>query len=390
MIATRRDRAGGQLSRNHWLLGGLTTGHMVNDFYALILPPLLPAVAPVFGLNYFQSGLLAFCFYILSGVLQPTLGHLSDKHAWRKKILISGFLINCVGFVAMGLSPSYPLLMVSSLFCGLGAATFHPQSTNFLSRAFPEHKGWALGVHGWGGSIGNFVAPMVVAGLVSWVGWRLGLMFLVVPGILISLLLWRLLDEPADVKAASFGNGITGALVLVSITFALQSMVMRGFLTFLPTFLVDEHGSSLARAGFITSIMLFVGIIAQPLGGYVYDRVGGRVIFFVCAMATAVSLFAFTLSSGIMLIVWTAVIGFFVFALFPVSLAMGSEIAKDNRVGMSVGIIFGASSTMSAVTPVLSGYVGDRLGLNFSFQLLVIFAVLAALLSLGFPRRQKT
>ncbi len=384
MIAIRRELARRDPSRSYVLLAGLTTGHLVNDFYAMVLPPLLPALLAAFGMSYFQMGLLSFCFYILSGVLQPTMGHLADKHAWRKKILLAGFLINCAGFVAIGVSPTYAFVLLSSLLCGLGAATFHPQSTSFLTRAFPTAKGRAMGVHGWGGSIGNFLAPLVVAYLVSAVGWRQGMMWLVLPGLLIVVLLGNVLDEPPGTKTASFGKGITRELIRVACAFALLSMVLRGFLTFLPTFLVTR-GSSLAEAGFLTSLMLFVGLVAQPLGGYVYDRVGGRAVFFICAVVTGVALLAFTLSGGAWMVFWTVVVGFFIFALFPVSLALGSEIARDSRVGISVGVIFGVSSTLSAFTPMLTGYMADLFGLNTAFQFLVIFAIVAAVMSLKLP-----
>jgi MFS family permease len=384
MIAAEQEQVYSRKTRSNFLLAGLTTGHMVNDFYAMILPPLIPALIPVFGLNYVQIGLLSFCFYILSGVLQPTVGHMADKHAWRKKIILAGFLINAVACIAIGVSPTFELVMLSSLLCGLGAATFHPQSTNFLTRAFPEAKGRAMGIHGWGGSIGNFVAPLVVSALIVAVGWRLGVMLLAIPGVLTVFLLGGFLNEPRDVKTAGFGKGITKELLLVALAFALMSMILRSFLTFLPTFLV-ERGATLTRAGFLTSVMLFVGLVAQPLGGHVYDKIGGRAIFSVCAVATGLGLFAFTFTSGMLMVICTAVVGFFVFALFPVSLAIGSDIAKDNRVGMSVGIIFGLSSTLSAFTPIFTGYMADLFGLNLAFKLLVVFALLAACLSLALP-----
>lgn len=370
------------------LLSGLTTGHMVNDFYSMVLPPLIPALIPVFGLSYFQIGLLSFCFYILSGVLQPTIGFLSDKHAIRKKIIMAGFLINGLGCMAIGLSPTFSWVVLASLLCGLGAATFHPQSTNFLSRAFPQSKGRAMGIHGWGGSIGNFLAPLVVATLVSWVGWRQSMIMLVIPGLLVAVLLWRLLEEPGEVQGSSFVKGLSRELLLVAVAFSLLSMVLRGFLTFLPTFLV-ERGSTLAQAGFFTSLMLCVGLVSQPLGGAVYDRVGGRSLFFICAVATGMGLWAFTRSTGPLMIVWAVVIGFFVAALFPVSLAMGSDVARSNQVGLSVGVIFGLSSTLSAFTPALMGYVADRVGLSRSFSLLIAIAFLGALLSLALPTKDR-
>jgi FSR family fosmidomycin resistance protein-like MFS transporter len=387
VLATERLQGQRARYRPYTLLAGLTTGHMVNDFYAMILPPLLPALLIAFKMNYLQVGVLSFCFYILSGILQPTIGYLSDKHAIRKKMLLAGFLINGAGCVAMGLSPTYLLVLLSSLLCGLGAATFHPQSTNFITRLFPYTKGRAMGIHGWGGSIGNFLAPLAVAYLVSAFGWRSGVMLLALPGLLVVALLWSMLDEPQDTRTAGFSKGITRQLVLVALAFSLLNMAFRGFLTFLPTFLV-ERGSSLSQAGVITSLMLFVGLIAQPLGGHIYDKVGGRTIFLVCALGTGAAMFAFTLSSGLVMVAWTVVVGFFIFALFPVSLTVGSEIAKDDRVGISVGFIFGCSSTLSAVTPILTGYMADLFGLNLAFKILVIFAALAAAFSCALPGRK--
>jgi FSR family fosmidomycin resistance protein-like MFS transporter len=147
MLATYRLRAA-TLDTKTVLLSGLTTGHLVNDFYTMVLPPLIPALVPVFGLSYFQIGLLSFCFYILSGILQPTVGYWSDKHAIRKKVILAGFVINAMGVLAIGLSPTYGLVLAASLLCGLGAATFHPQSTHFLTRTFPHTKGRAMGIHG--------------------------------------------------------------------------------------------------------------------------------------------------------------------------------------------------------------------------------------------------
>jgi cyanate permease len=214
------------------------------------------------------------------------------------------------------------------------------------------------------------------------------MIMLIIPGLIVAILLWRLLDEPGEVQGSSFGKGLSRELLLVAVTFSLLSMVLRGFLTFLPTFLV-EQGSTLAQAGFFTSLMLGVGLASQPLGGAIYDRVGGRALFFICAVATALGLWAFTRSTGPLMIVWTIVIGFFVAALFPVSLAMGSDVARGNQVGLSVGVVFGLSSTLSAFTPALMGYVADLVGLSRSFSLLIAIAFLGAILSLALPTKDR-
>jgi MFS family permease len=142
MLATNRILSTPPSSKT-LLLSGLTTGHMVNDFYSMVLPPLIPALIPVFGLNYFQIGLLSFCFYILSGVLQPTIGFWSDKHAIRKKVIIAGFLINGLGLLAIGLAPTYPLVLFASLLCG--RRRFTPSPPTFSAGRFrtPKAASWA-------------------------------------------------------------------------------------------------------------------------------------------------------------------------------------------------------------------------------------------------------
>src|SRR5262249_13170218 len=152
-----------------------------NDFYTMVIPPLLPALRVAFGLGYVTAGVVAWSFYILSGLLQPAVGELADSRGRRRAVLVGGFLVFAIGFVAMALVPTYPMLLVASLVCGLGGTSYHPQSTGFLTKAFPSTKGRAMGIHGWGGSIGNFLAPLVVTLLVARWGWRPALLGLAIP-----------------------------------------------------------------------------------------------------------------------------------------------------------------------------------------------------------------
>jgi hypothetical protein len=43
---------------------------------------------------------------------------------------------------------------------------------------------------------------------------------------------------------------------------------------------------------------------------------------------------------------------------------------------------------LSAFTPIFTGYIADLFGLNLAFKLLVVFALLAACLSLTLPGKQ--
>lgn len=366
------------------LLLWFTGAHLVNDFNALMLPAFLPAITDEFGLSYLELGILSLAFTILSGLLQVFAGHYADRYGRRRRALVFGFAVTAVGFVGMGLSPTYGILVAASLLCGLGASTYHPQATATLVQAYPRDRGRTMGIHGWGGSVGAFIAPLGVALLVTAFGWRTGLFLLAGPSVIVALLLRRGVAESTPKPEARLRGGITRDVWMLAITFALLSMVIRGFLTFLPTFLV-ERGSTLSEAGLLTTFILVVGLVAQPLGGMMFDRLDGRRVFFVACVGTTASLLLFAASSGLLLLFSIAAVAFFVFSMFPVSLAMGSELSGVERTGIGVGIIFGVSGLSGAVVQPIVGAIADRSSLHVGLSVLVVVAALAAVLSLKLP-----
>ncbi|MGI9613111.1 MAG: MFS transporter [Acidimicrobiales bacterium] len=366
------------------LLVGFTGAHLVNDFNALMLPAFLPALTDEFDLSYLQLGILSLSFTILSGLLQVSFGHYADRYGRRRRALVFGFAVTAVGFVGMGLSPTYLVLVAVSLLCGLGASTYHPQATAILVASNPADRGRIMGIHGWGGSVGAFIAPVGVAVLVTAVGWRNALFLLALPCAVVALGMRTAVTESTPNPSARLRGGIPSDVWVLAVAFALLSMVIRGFLTFLPTFLVDE-GSSLSRAGLLTTLVLVVGLVAQPLGGVMYDRHGGRTVFVVASAATTVGLCLFMVSSGWLLLVAVAIVAFFVFSMFPVSLAMGSELSGVERTGIGVGVIFGVSGLSGAAVQPLVGSIADITSLHVGLSVLTVFSVAAALLGTRLP-----
>lgn len=366
------------------LLIGFTGAHLVNDFNALMLPAFLPALTDEFSLSYLQLGILSLSFTVLSGLLQVSFGHYADRYGRRRRALAFGFVVTSIGFVGMGLSPTYPVLVLASLLCGLGASTYHPQATAILVAAYPAARGRTMGIHGWGGSVGTFIAPLGVAVLVTAFGWRTALFLLAVPCLIVALGVRTKVTESAANHSARLRGGIASDIWVLAIAFALLSMVVRGFLTFLPTFLVDE-GSSLSRAGLLTTFVLVVGLVAQPLGGAMYDRHGGRNVFVTASLAATVGLGLFMISSGWLLLVAVAIVAFFVFSMFPVSLAMGSELSGVERTGIGVGVVFGISGLSGAAVQPLVGGIADATSLHVGLSVLVVFSMAAALLGTRLP-----
>ena len=157
---------------------------------------------------------------------------------------------------------------------------------------------------------------------------------------------------------------------------------------FLKCFLFKQLKFYLGQAGLIAAFMLFVGFLAQPAGGYIFDKLGGRFLFSTSSLLVGAGLLLFSSETAIPSIIPIMIIGAAATATFPVALAMGSAIAKPETVGASVGFVFGVSAVLSSFTPALTGYTADSFGLQFSFRLLVVLAILSFAVSFFLPGKQ--
>ncbi len=335
--------------------------HVVNDFYVTVLPAFLPALAEEFDLDYTELGVLSFAFTLFSGILQPLIGNRADRLGRHRFVLTAGFAVGAVGFLAMASAPTFWFIVAVSLLCGLGGATYHPQATVFLVHAYPEARGRTLGLHGWGGSVGHFLAPAVVVLAVSVFDWRLSMVGIAVPLFLMAALLRTNLAETSPTPGATLRGAASPHLVLVAVTFGIIAMVGRSFLTFAVKMLVDE-GWQETRAGVVLTVILLVGAIAQPLGGRIYDQIGGRSIFTAASSGLAAFTAVFALTSGALSLIAVAGVAFCMFALFPVSLALASKLGGDGRTGAATGMVFGVTGLMTATAQPAVGAIGEGLG----------------------------
>jgi FSR family fosmidomycin resistance protein-like MFS transporter len=370
------------------ILTGLTVCHLFNDLYNWALPPLLPAVIKTFNLTHSQVGFLSSMSIFIQAVLQPTLGYFADLHRKRKAMLIAGFVLYAIGIASLGLASNYWIFFLLCLIIGVGGSTYHPQSANFLSKNFQGIQGKAQGIHGIGGSLGFYFAPIVITLLVERFGWRLAVMWLILPILFIVPFLSKLLKEPEAHGHKGFVSNLPPSLILLSIVYGLDSMVHSGFSTFLPTYYV-EKGAGLSQAGFLTSYMFLAGLIAQPVGGMLFDKFGGRFVFVTSFGFLTLFIFAFLSATGVPALLLSICVGFFTLSLFPVGMAFAAALTKGERVGTTVGLVFGSAQVFSSFSPTLVGRLADHYGLGKAFFALVAVAFLGMILSLFLPAQRK-
>ncbi len=128
MVNTNGIANRGEAEGRRTVLGVLTFCHLLNDYYFMIIPPLLPFLARDFQLTFFQSGLLVFIINIVSAFLQPIIGYFADLKMLRRFVIVVGLLIYALSFIALGVVPNYVVLLLVLFLMGIGGSTFHPKA----------------------------------------------------------------------------------------------------------------------------------------------------------------------------------------------------------------------------------------------------------------------
>jgi FSR family fosmidomycin resistance protein-like MFS transporter len=260
--------------------------HGTSHFFHLMLPPLFPWLMRDFSLSYTDVGLLTTTFFVISGVGQALAGFVVDR--------VGGWLVLCFGVgmlalsgVVLGLATSYPWLMLSVTFAGLGNSIFHPADFTILNQRVSQPRlGHAFSIHGVSGNVGWAVAPIFMAGVTSVLGWHVAGFGAAALGtaVFITLCLRRraLADaeglmpsrasDEARQRPGHFAFLASGAVWLSFAFFLLTTMAFGVLQNFAPAILSHVYGVSLIVASSGLTAYLVGSGTGMLAAGFLKDR----------------------------------------------------------------------------------------------------------------------
>ncbi len=276
------------------------------------------------GLNKEQIGEILGAFFFTYALFQVPAGWASDRFGARPMLTLY-IVLWSVFTLATGVVSTFAGLMAMRLLCGAAEAGAYPTSMALIRKWVPlEGRARACGLVSLGGRIGGTLAPFLTIWLVVSLGnWRTTLWIDGVVGLFIGVLFWRtvrssphehprvnteelrLIGHPETEKpltGAEFRRALVSfakskSLWCNSVSQALQNLGWGFLITWLPTYLVEEHHVEQVDGGILLTYVLAFGMLGQIAGGYFCDwatnRFGlrwGRLLpmtssMFVCAAA---------------------------------------------------------------------------------------------------------
>lgn len=254
------------------------------NFFDRALPGVvLEPLRKEFGLSDTMSGLLGTAFILVYAIAGIPLGRLADRLR-RGKILGAGVAAWSVFTGAAAYVTSFPGLLLARLGVGIGEASCAPAANSMIGDLYPSHRrARALGLFMLGLPLGSLACFALGGWIAQTYGWRAPFLVAMVPGLIVAVLAWRLVEPQRGLqdKAALTpltGNPFKQILSIQTVWWIIVSGAAINFAayslnTFLPALLVRVHGLNIAQAGGISSLVLgATGLIGLTLGGMLADK----------------------------------------------------------------------------------------------------------------------
>jgi len=243
-----------------------------------------PRISRDLGLTDMQMGYVFSIFALSYALFELPAGWLGDRIGQRKVLtrIVAGWSIfTCLTGVAF----SYSVLLATRFAFGAAEAGAFPTIARALARWFPPHeRARANGVSWMGARVGGAIAPALAATLIGLIGWRWTFAVLGILGIGWCAWFWlwyrddpaqhpkvkslelalirsdkERLPEPQRQTAPWFEMVTSGTMWAMVGMYFCSAYGFYFLSTWLPTFLIKDHGLSLARSGVYAGMPLAGG-----------------------------------------------------------------------------------------------------------------------------------
>lgn len=354
-------------------------------------------VAQIFGKEekYFDVGIVLACFTFATALGEPFWGKISDITRRRGVIVSLGLFMASLFFSLFSLYNFFseafllPILSFISFLTGLFAGTYHSVATSLLNETvYKGKRGFYQGINNAGGSLGRMAAPFVISffiAKISFVSAFFPYLFIGIPLGIISFFLYpkkdNFLINFTDLKKRNYS--INRFIIILIIISFLRTAFFLTVLNFLPTFLIGFKKFNALKTGYIMTLILASGIVAQPIGGKLSDFTNRSLLMAFLLFWGGFAFILFIFLPFTLGLLSLSLSFFAVLMTFPILFAIiGDEIKKENM-GFFTGLISGAGGFSAAIFQLISGIISERLSPILALFILSLFLILSGFAALS-------
>jgi MFS transporter, FSR family, fosmidomycin resistance protein len=367
--------------------------HLLNDSIQSVIPAMFPILGKSMGLTFTQLGFIAFALNMVSSVMQPFIGALSDKRPMPYALPI-GMTSTLLGVIGLALAPNYSLVIISVLFIGIGSAIFHPEGSRVAHMAAGSRRGLAQSIYQVGGNSGQALAPLITALILVPLGQIGAAWFSLVAAVAVLLLTYiafwyssslkKLSIQSANHKSIVTNNSkpiskkILSALILILFLIFARSWYVAGITNFYAFFTMEHYHFSIQKAQIFLFAFLVTGALGTFFGGPLADKFGKRKIIIISILGSAPLSILIPFVPASVAFVLLLITGFILMSSFSVTVIYAQELVPG-KIGTMAGLTVGLAFGMGAIGSIALGIMADHLGLLATLTFTGFLPILGAL-----------
>jgi len=376
------------------ILAGISFSHFLNDTMQSLIASVYPILKDAYALNFAQIGMITLAFQFTASLLQPVVGHYTDKKAQPYSLAI-GMASTFFGLLLLSAAHQYLVILVAAALVGLGSAVFHPESARIARLASGGRYGFAQSVFQVGGSLGTSMGPLLAAlivvpygqGSIAWFStiaalaivtlWRIGLWYR--PQIAGR----KTMPIHAQPGGPSRKRVAVALAVLVALLFSKQ-LYVSSLSSYYIFYLIDRFGVSTQAAQIYLFIFLAANAVGAFFGGPVGDRFGRKYVIWFSILGALPFTLALPYAGLAASAVLTVVIGLVISSATSSIIVFAQELVP-HRFGMISGVFFGVAFGIGGLGAAVLGKLADHTSISFVYQVCAYLPALG-LLAIFLPK----
>jgi MFS family permease len=357
----------------------------------------LAQIGKDFNLQASDLGIVISAFFLGYAAMQVPGGWLADRIG-SKYVVIGTITMWSVFTVTTSFAWSLLSLIAIRFAFGIAEGGFPPAAIKAVSESFAKDdrpKMSALLTSS--NYAGSMIAPLIMAPLIIWLGWRHAFEVIGGAGIVFAVLYMTLVPRKAPIRdpgAATTGktaapmrelmkNPILWQLLIV--WFCL-SCVNKGLDSWMPIYLLQQRGLDLKAVGLLTPIPFVLATISTAIGGWVmttYFAEREKYLLMGASTLTGIFLYAMYKSDTITsLIVYQSLVYFFKSFVLAAVIALPTKLLQDDQIGSGIGMVNFGGQSAGFIAPAVIGFIVTGTGsFDAAFGFLVTMTALAVVVA---------
>lgn len=377
----------------------LTVGFGLVGLDRWIVAPLAPSMMADLGLSAQDLNNLIAALGVSWGIAAVLLGGLSDRIG-RKKVLIPSLLAFSLMSGLSGVSTGFVTLLAVRGLMGIAEGAFCPTSFAATAEASrPSRRGHNQGLQQSAFALfGLGFGPIIATQMLAVFSWRIVFLLVALPGLVLTVLLYRTIREPASLGApapaaenAQSSGSLRALFAHRNVGLAMAGLLcaMCGIFVLsanIPIYLTEQLKLSPTDMGLVTSAIGFGGFLGQWGLPAVSDFIGRRLAGIAGFLVGTVFLYGFTRIGADVPVLFILLFLASAFSFGLLSLLTGpvaTEAAAPGRIATTAGAITGVGEIFGGgLALVVAGVIVGHFGIAAMFALALTGLGLGAVLML--------